>query len=76
YGKRQKVSITIRLRHHATSGAEERKFVSERARREEREVLRVEVATPHRAKSGGVSAMHHRTTVRGADLIDDIVSGG
>src|SRR3954465_7546950 len=76
YGKKRKVSITIRLRRHATSGAGERTSGSERASREHREILRVEVATPPTARWGGVSEMHHRTTARGADLIDGTVSGG
>ena len=74
YGKKRKVSITIRLRRHARSGAGERKSGSERASREDWAILHVEVATPHTGRSGGVSETHHRITVRGADLIDDIVS--
>jgi hypothetical protein len=73
YGKRRKVSITIRLRHHATSGAREREFHSERSDREYREILPVEAATPRTARSDGVSGMHHRTTVRGVDLIEGTV---
>src|ERR1043166_8975324 len=70
YGKRRKVSITIRLRRHATSGAEERESRSERSSRGYQEILRVEAALPHTARSGGVSGMLHRTTVRGAALIE------
>src|SRR4029450_98841 len=72
YGKRRKVSITIRLRRHATSGAGERES-SERLRRGYQEILRVEEATPRAARSGGVSGMLHRTTVRRADLIEGTV---
>jgi len=37
------------------------------------EILRVEAAMPRKARSGGVSGMLHRTTVRRADLIGGIV---
>ena len=57
------------------SGAAEREARNERSSRESQEILRVEAATPRKVRSGGVSAMHHRTTVRGADLIEGIVSG-
>jgi hypothetical protein len=73
YGKRRKVSITIRLRRHATSGAGERESRSERLSREYQEILRVEAATPRTARSGGVSGMLHRTTVRRADHIGGTV---
>src|SRR6476620_2449614 len=73
YGKRRKVSITIRLRRHATNGAADRESRSERSSNEYQEVLPVEAATPRTARSGGVSGMHHRTTVRGADHIGGIV---
>ena len=73
YGKRRKVSITIRLRRHATSGAGERESRSERSSRDYQEILRVEAAMPRTARSGGVSGMHHRTTVRRADLIEGTV---
>mgnify|MGYP003694559585 CR=1 FL=1 len=72
HGKRRKVSITIRLRRHATSGAGERESRSERSSRGYQEILRVEAATPRTARSGGVSGMLHRTTVRRADLIEGI----
>src|SRR6266446_7987732 len=73
YGKRRKVSITISLRRHATSGGGERECRSERSSRDYQEILRVEAAMPRRARSGGVSGMLHRTTVRRADLIDGTV---
>ncbi len=73
YGKRRKVSITIRLRHHATSGGGERESRSERSSRGYQEILRVEAAMPRTARSGGVSGMLHRTTVRRADLIEGTV---
>ena len=72
YGKRRKVSIIIRLRRHAMSGAGERES-SERLSRGYQEILRVEAAMPRKARSGGVSGMLHRTTVRRADLIGGIV---
>src|SRR5438034_11342593 len=64
YGKRRKVSITIRLHRHATSSAGEHGFRNERLSRDDQEILRVEGATPRTARSGGVSGMLHRTTVR------------
>src|SRR5947208_15511995 len=73
YGKRRRVSITIRLRRHATSGGEERESRSERSSRGYQEILRVEAAMPRTARSGGVSGMLHRTTVRRADLIEGTV---
>src|SRR6476660_4083069 len=73
YGKRQKVSITIRLRRHAMSRAGEDESRNEGSSRGYREILPVEAATPRRARSGGVSGMHHRITVRHADLIGGIV---
>src|SRR5256885_4954521 len=73
YGKRRKVSITTRLRRHRTKGAGERESRSERFSREYQEILRVEAARPRTARSGGVSGMLHRTTVRRADLIDGTV---
>jgi len=73
YGKRRKVSITIRLRRCATSGGGERESRSERSSRGYQEILRVEAAMPRTARSGGVSGMLHRTTVRRADLIDGTV---
>ena len=39
--------------------------------RDYQEILRVETATPRTARSGGVSGMLHRTTVRRAGLIED-----
>jgi hypothetical protein len=38
--------------------------------RDFREILRAEAAMPRTARSGGVSAILHRTTVRRADLIE------
>src|SRR5205814_504371 len=76
YGRKRKDSITIRLRRHATSGAGERESRSETSSREYQEILRVEAATPRTAKSGGVSEMLPRTTVRGVDLIGGTVSAG
>src|SRR6058998_1457530 len=73
YGKRRKVSITIRLRRHATSRGGERESRNERSSRGYQESLRVEAATPRTARSGGVSGMLHRTTVRRADLIEGTV---
>src|SRR5438067_5636413 len=73
YGKRRKVSITIRLRRYAMSGGAERESRSERSSRGYQEILRVEAATPRTATLGGVSGMLHRTTVRRADLIEGIV---
>src|SRR5436190_17846504 len=70
YGKRRKVSITIRLRRRATNGAGERESGSKGLSRDYREILRVEVAMPRTGRSGGVSGMLHRTTVRRADLIE------
>src|ERR1700692_3909428 len=76
YGKRRKVSITIRLRRYATSGGGERESRSERSSRGYQEILRVEAAMPRTARSGGVSGMLHRTTVPRADHIGGIVSAG
>src|SRR5207249_9832653 len=73
YGKRRKVSITIRLRRYATSGGGERESRSERSSRGYQEILRVEAAMPRTARWGGVSGMLHRTTVRRADLIEGTV---
>src|SRR6476620_1666167 len=73
YGKRRKVSITISLRRHAMSRAGEDESRNERSSRGYQEILPVEAATPRRARSGGVSGMHHRITVRHADLIGGIV---
>src|SRR6266536_2364656 len=75
YGKRRKVSITISLRRHARNRAGERESC-ERLSRGYQEILRVEAATPRTARSGGVSEMLHRTTVRRADLIEGTVSAG
>src|SRR5437763_11117888 len=69
-GKRRKVSITIKLRRHVTSEAGERESGNERFSRDYQEILRVEAAMRHTARTGGVSGMRHRTTVRGADLIE------
>src|SRR5947207_15857927 len=73
YGKRRKVSITISLRRHATRGGGERECRSERWSRGYQEILRVELARPRTARSGGASGMLHRTTVRRADLIEGTV---
>src|SRR6266481_1116308 len=73
YGRRRKVSITIRLRRHATSRAGEHESRNERLSRGYQEILRVEAATPRTAGSDGVSGMLHRTTVRRADLIEGTV---
>src|SRR5947207_12079558 len=73
YGKRRKVSITIRLRRQATSGGGERESRSERSSRGYQEILRVEAATHRTARSGGVFGMLHRTIVRRADLIEGTV---
>src|SRR5258708_5477897 len=73
YGKRRKVSITIRLRRHARSGGEARESRSERSSRGYQGILRVEAAMPRTARSGGVSGMLHRTTVRRAGLIEGTV---
>src|SRR6266513_4216216 len=73
YGKRRKVSITISLRRHATSGGGDRECRSERWGRGYKEILRVEAARPRTARSGGASGMLHRTTVRRADLIEGTV---
>src|SRR6266513_3715837 len=69
-GKRRKVSITIKLRRHATSGAGERESGNERLSRDYREILRVEAAMRRMARTGGVSGMLHRTIVRRGDLIE------
>src|SRR5438094_1434997 len=73
YGKRRKVSITIRLRRYATNRAGERELRSEGLSSDDQEILRVEAATLRTARSGGVSGMLHRTTVRRADLIEGTV---
>ena len=73
YGKKRKVSITIRLRRHATSGGAGRESRSERSSHGYQEILRVEAAVPRTARSGGASGMLHRTTVRRADLIEGTV---
>src|SRR5439155_4330397 len=72
-GKGRKDSITIRLRRHATRGGGERESRSERSSRDYQEILRVEAAMPRTVRSGGVSGMLHRTTVRRADHIEGIV---
>ena len=51
----------------------ERESRSERSSRGYQEILRVEAAMPRTARSGGVSGMLHRTTVRRADLIEGTV---
>src|SRR5207249_10647098 len=72
-GKRRKVSITIRLRRHATNRVGERESRSEGLSRGYKEILPVDAAMPRTARSGGVSGMLHRTTVRRADLIEGTV---
>ena len=76
YGKRRKVSITTRLLHHAKSEAAARGSHSKKASGEHQEILRVEAAMPGRATLGGISGMHRRTIVRGADHIGGIVNAG
>ena len=71
--KRRKVSITISLRRHATNRAGEHESRGEGLSRDYKEILRVEAATPRPVRSGGVSGMLHRTTVRRADLIEGTV---
>src|SRR5512144_1413430 len=73
YEKRRKVSITIRLRHCATSGAGERESCNEKSSRGDQEILRVKATMPRTARSDGVSGTLHRTTVRRADLIEGTV---
>jgi len=73
YGKRLKISITIRRRRRAMSRSGERESRSERTSRGSQEILRVEATMPRTARSGGVSGMLHRTTVRRADLIEGTV---
>src|SRR4029453_5136726 len=70
YEKRGKVSITISLRRHATSGAGECES-NERSSRGYQEIPEAEM--PCTARSGGVSGMLYRTTVRRADLIEGTV---
>src|SRR5215467_12726596 len=72
YGKKRKVSITIRLRRYPMSGEGERESRSERSSRDYQEILRVEAVMPRTARSVGVSGMLHRTTVRRADHIGGI----
>src|ERR1700693_5582419 len=73
YGKKRKNSIKSSLPRHATSGAGERESRNERSSRDYQEILRVEAATPRTARSGGVSGILHRTTVRRADPIEGTV---
>jgi CheY-like chemotaxis protein len=54
-------------------GAGERESRNERLNRDYQEILRVEAATRRTARSGGVSGMLHRTTVRRGDLIEGTV---
>src|ERR1041385_5294858 len=67
--KKRKVLITIRLSRYLTKGAEERGRRNERSSHGDPAILRVEVAMSRTARSGGISGMVHRTTVRRADLI-------
>src|SRR2546423_3033036 len=71
YGKRRKVSITIRLRRYAMSGVGEREPRSEKSSRDDKEIP--EAAMRRTAGSGGVFGMLHRTTVPGVDLIEGTV---
>src|SRR6185369_3136905 len=73
YGRRRKVSITIRLRRHAMSSGGGPGSRNERSSRAYQEILRAEAAMLRTARSGGVFGMLHRTTVRGADLIEGTV---
>src|SRR5436190_10564180 len=74
YEKRRKVSIAISLRRYATSGGRGRESRSESSSRGYQEIP--EAAMPRTARSGGVSGMLHRTTVRRATLIEGTVSAG
>jgi hypothetical protein len=78
YGKRRKVSITIRLHRHAMSGVGERGSRNEKSSGGYQEILRVEAAMLRTARSGGVFGMLHRTIVRRDDLIEgtaDLLAG-
>src|SRR5581483_9982986 len=70
YGKRRKVLIITNLHRRATSGGRERESHGERWSRGYPGIP--EAAMPRRVRSGGVSGMPHRTTVRDADLIEGI----
>ena len=70
YGKRRKVSITIRLRRHATSRGGDGEGRSERSSRGYQGILPAEAAMLRMVKSAGVFGMLHRTIVRAADLIE------
>lgn len=73
-GNGRKLSIIIRLRRHARSGDRRRASGTERCtNRGHREILLVKAAMPRTARSVGVFGMLHRTTARGADLIEGIV---
>src|ERR1043166_8876101 len=78
YGKRRKVSITIRPRRRVTSGAGEPERGNERSSRDCREILHMAMAMSGPARSGGVFGMLHRIIVRGDDLIEgtaDLLAG-
>src|SRR5690349_21002168 len=70
--KKRKVSITIRLSRYLTGGAEERGRSSKKGSLGPPAIRRGEVAMSRTARSGGISGMVHRTTVRRADLIGAI----
>src|SRR5947207_8662530 len=73
-GNGRKVSITTRLLQRGRKGAgENADSRRRRSSRDYQEILRVEAATRRTARSGGVSGMLHRTTVRRADHIEDTV---
>src|SRR5947199_8231427 len=57
YGKRRKVSITIRLRRYATNVGGEREYRTERSGRRYQELLRLEAAIPRTPRSAGVSGI-------------------
>src|SRR6185295_11650224 len=71
--KGRKVSITIRLRRHATNEDGARECRNERSNRGYREIPRAEAAMRHTVRSGGSFGKLHRTTVRRADLIEGTV---
>src|SRR5947209_8406264 len=71
-GKKQKVSITIKLRRHARSEAEERESGSERSSQGCPEIRRTETGRRRKAKSAGNSGMVQGTTVRAAVLSEGI----
>jgi hypothetical protein len=72
YGKRRKVSITTRLRRHATIEGRGREFRREKSSRGNQENLHVQTGTRRTARSDGISGILRRTTARGEDLIEGI----